>query len=175
MAFFSDDENKIEGILQVNQSWQNYSDKEDKQIDYSNLDINPRWSFRRTIVRNAFFRISVVRIYENRCAFCGLKVIKNGNQNIVDGAHIKPFSQFYDSRIHNGISLCKNHHWAFDMGWFSVDNQYKIIISNDLEEVSPHAKPMKDFHGEKLLLPKTEQLFPEMEALEWHRQNIFKA
>jgi len=106
---------------------------------------------------------------------CGLKVTKKVNQNIVDGAHIKPFSQFYDSRIHNGIALCKNHHWAFDRGWFAVDEQYKIIVSNDLEEVSPHAKPMKDFHGETIVLPNTEQHFPELEALQWHRQNIFQA
>ncbi|MDZ8134555.1 MAG: HNH endonuclease [Nostoc sp. DedQUE04] len=93
----------------------------------------------------------------------------------MDGAHSKPFSQFYDSKINNGIALCKNHHWAFDRGWFAVDEQYKIIVSNDLEEASFHTKPMKDFHGETILLPNTEQHFPELEALQWHRQNIFQA
>ena len=107
--------------------------------------------------------------------FLWTKRSKTVKQNIVDGAHIKPFSLFFDNKIANGIALCKNHHWAFDRGWFTVDEQYKIIISNDLEEVSPHTKPMKDFHGEKLLLPQTEQFFPEIEALQWHRQNIFQA
>ncbi|MEH2393728.1 MAG: HNH endonuclease [Nostoc sp.] len=94
---------------------------------------------------------------------------------MVDGAYIKPLSQFYDSRIHNGIALCKNHHWAFDRGWFTVDEQYKIIVSNDLEEASPYTKSMKDFHGETTLIPNTEQLFPELEALQWHRENIFQS
>lgn len=93
----------------------------------------------------------------------------------MDGAHIKPFAQFYDSRIHNGIALCKNHHWAFDRGWFTVDEQYKIIVSKELQEISPHSKPMKDFHGERLLLPNQEQYLPELESLQWHRQNVFQA
>jgi putative restriction endonuclease len=55
------------------------------------------------------------------------------NQNLLDGAHIKPFSMFFDSKIDNGMALCKNHHWAFDLGWFSVDENYKIIVAKDLE------------------------------------------
>ncbi|MEH2142972.1 HNH endonuclease [Nostoc sp.] len=174
-AFFSDNENDIETFLQINQTFQDDRVEIEKLIETGNLDTNPRLTWKRAVIRNAFFRTAIIHIYDYRCAFCGLKVTKKVNQNIVDGAHIKPFSQFYDSKINNGIALCKNHHWAFDRGWLAVDEQYKIIVSNDLEEVSPHAKPMKDFHGETILLPNTEQHFPELEALQWHRQNIFQA
>lgn len=174
-AFFSDNENDIEAILQINQTFQDDAVEIEKLIETGNLETNPRWSLKRAVIRNAFFRKAIVHVYDYRCAFCGLKVTKKVNQNIVDDAHIKPFSQFYDNKIRNGIALCKNHHWAFDRGWFAVDEQYKIIVSNDLEEASPHTKPMKDFHGETILLPNTEQLFPELEALHWHRQNIFQA
>lgn len=34
---------------------------------------------------------------------------------------------------------------------------------------------MKDFHGERLLLPNQEQYLPELESLQWHRQNVFQA
>jgi putative restriction endonuclease len=173
-AFFSDNENDLEEILHINQSFQDKSLEIDNLLESANSDTNPRWSLKRAAIRNAFFRKAVVHIYDYKCAFCGLKVNKTVKQNIVDGAHIKPFSQFFDNKIHNGIALCKNHHWAFDRGWFAVDEQYKIIISNDLAEISPHAKPMQDFHGEKLLLPKIEQFLPEIEALQWHRQNIFQ-
>ncbi len=50
------------------------------------------------IVRDAAFRKIVVTTYNQRCAFCGLYVLDTLGQNIVDGAHIKPFSQFYDER-----------------------------------------------------------------------------
>jgi putative restriction endonuclease len=174
-AWLPSEDNTIELFLTINQNFQDQPLEIDKTIDSSNLDANTRWSLRKAVIRNAFFRKAIVNIYDYKCAFCGLKVTKSVTQNIVDGAHIKPFSQFYDSRIHNGISLCKNHHWAFDRGWFAVDEQYKIIVTNNLEEVSPHAKPIKDFHGETILLPNKEQHFPELEALQWHRQNIFQS
>jgi putative restriction endonuclease len=168
-AFFSDVEDQLDNLLQINSSFQ----EDTSLVDYD--DISPKYSLRKTLIRNAFFRKAIVSIYEYKCAFCGIKVNKSISQNIVDGAHIKPFAQFYDSRIHNGIALCKNHHWAFDRGWFTVDNKYKIIVSSEIEEVSPHTRPMKDFHGEKLILPIAEEYFPDIEALEWHSQNIFQA
>jgi putative restriction endonuclease len=173
-AFFSENEHDIENILQINDTFQDNAVEIENLLKYENLNYEPKWQFSRAAIRNAFFRKAIVYVYDSRCAFCGLKVTKAVNQNIVDGAHIKPFSQFYDNRIHNGIALCKNHHWAFDRGWFTIDEQYKIIVSKHLAEVSPHAKPMKDFHGEKILLPNTEEYFPQLEALQWHRQNIFQ-
>jgi putative restriction endonuclease len=172
-AFFSDNEDEIEEFLQINQTFQDYPEVE-KLDDTENLPNNPKWSFKKTLIRNAFFRKAVVSVYDCQCAFCGLKVTKTGNQNIVDGAHIKPFSTFYDSRIHNGIALCKNHHWAFDRGWFAVDDKYKIIVSKELEEVSPHARTITEFHGEILILPKVEKYFPDIEALQWHHDHIFQ-
>lgn len=72
-----------------------------------------------------------------------MKVTMSIKQNIVDGAHIKPFAKFSDNRIDNGISLCKNHHWAFDKGLFTIYDNYKIIVSNNFQEESPNSKPMK--------------------------------
>jgi putative restriction endonuclease len=169
-TFFQEQQDQFEDILQINQSFQ-----EEDLPTSTNFDNNPKWGVRKAVIRNAFFRKTIVHVYDSKCAFCGIRVTKGINQNIVDGAHIKPFAQFYDSRIHNGIALCKNHHWAFDRGWFTADEQYKIIVSRGLEEISPHTKPIKDFHGEKLLLPNKKQYFPELEALQWHRQNIFQA
>lgn len=57
----------------------------------------------RTIVRNAAFRKILVSLYDHRCAFCKLKVISFDSQNIVDAAHIKPFSEFRDDRFDNGL------------------------------------------------------------------------
>ena len=126
-----------------------------------------------SIVRDAAFRKNIVSVYDYRCAFCRLKVISSLSQDIVDGAHIKPFSQFYDDKINNGMSLCKNHHWAFDRGWFAVDDNYCIKVSQTIKEESPHTKPMQDFNGEELYLPSHESYFPRIEAIQWHYQNTF--
>jgi putative restriction endonuclease len=91
-AFFSDNENDIEAILQINQTFQDDAIEIEKLIERGNLDTNPRLSLKRAVIRNAFFRKAIIHIYDYRFAFCGLKVTKKINQNIVDGAHIKPFS-----------------------------------------------------------------------------------
>jgi putative restriction endonuclease len=172
-VWFSGSRKEIEEILQINQDFQDSTFEEIE--DLGKLDKPTKAIFKKSLVRNAFFRKAVVHTYNYRCVFCKLKVTRALNQNIVDGAHIKPFSQFYDSKINNGISLCKNHHWAFDMGWFSIDDEYRILVASDLQEESPNARPMQDFRNEQIILPNSEKYFPSLEALQWHRSNIFKA
>lgn len=126
------------------------------------------------IVRDAAFRRIVVSAYDYRCALCGLWIITSLNENIVDGAHIKPFSLFYDDRINNGLSLCKNHHWAFDRFWFTLNDDYTIVVANDLLEKSPNSTPIKDFQNHSILLPNHTQYYPRQDALQWHREAFFK-
>ena len=131
---------------------------------------------KKSIVRNAFFRKSIVHLYEYHCALCKIKVQSSIRQNIVDGAHIKPLSIFFDNNISNGISLCKNHHWAFDNGLFAIDNDYRVIVAKNFTENSPNAKSIQEFSGEKLLLPKSKfkEFYPRLDALEWHRDLVFR-
>jgi putative restriction endonuclease len=143
-------------------------------LQLPNLHSEIKITLRKSIVRNSFFRKLVVREYDYRCAFCKLRIIRDPNQNIVDGAHIKPFSEFLDSKIDNGLSLCKNHHWAFDLGWFSIDDNYKILVAQGLNDDSPHTRAMKDFDREPIALPSNERYFPRLESLKWHRDNKFK-
>ena len=169
-TWLSDSQTELSNLFDINQKFE-----QTDQLELDNLDADVKIVWRKSVVRNSLFRKSVVYAYNYRCAFCQLRITRNPTQNIVDGAHIKPFSEFGDSKIDNGLSLCKNHHWAFDLGWFTIDHNYKILVARDLEDDSPHTRPMKDFHNESISLPSKEQYFPRLEALEWHRQNKFKA
>ncbi|CAD5949890.1 hypothetical protein NO976_02732 [Planktothrix agardhii] len=171
-VWFSDTQKEIEDILGVNQTLQNEAEQELTQLDQL---IEKKLRIYKSVVRDAFFRKSIVHIYDYKCAFCGLRVTRSINQTIVDGAHIKPMSLFYDNKIDNGISFCKNHHWAFDRGWFTLDNDYKIVVAEDLQEISPHARPMTDFNGDSIFLPNTKQFYPRLDAIHWHRNNVFKS
>ncbi|MEH2289419.1 hypothetical protein [Nostoc sp.] len=71
-AFFSDNENDIEAILQKNQIFQEHPVEIEKLIEIGNLEANLRWSFKRSVIINAFFRTAIIHIYDYRCAFCGL-------------------------------------------------------------------------------------------------------
>lgn len=176
-TWFSCSQKEIEEILQINQSLEDSSLAElEEQGEVSEVEKKKlRVYLKKSLVREAFFRKAVIHLYDYRCAFCRMKVTRSLNQSIVDGAHIKPFSKFFDSQVDNGISLCKNHHWAFDQGWFGIDDHYKIIVASDLEEESPNSKKlMKDFQGEFILLPNSELNLPRLEALQWHRKNVFQ-
>ncbi|WP_416674137.1 HNH endonuclease [Egbenema bharatensis] len=125
------------------------------------------------IVRDATFRRNVVSLYGQRCAFCKLRIISRDSGDIVDGAHIKPFSRFKDDSYTNGLALCKNHHWAFDHGWFSIDDDYRIIIPADrfIEEPPEESKRMQEFNREQIHLPDQSDFHPRSEALAWHRDH----
>jgi putative restriction endonuclease len=125
-----------------------------------------------SIVRSGAFRKIVVSLYEQRCAFCRLRVISVEGQNIVDGAHIKPFSEFRDDRFVNVLALCKNHHWAFDQGWFGIDNDYRIMIPKErfTEEAATESRDMRTFNGERIELPYEEKFWPNLDYLNWHRE-----
>jgi len=176
-SWFSASQTKLDKILEINGRFSDDLENPEKaSVENSQSSRNePVFQMRKSVVRKAFFRKSIVHIYDYRCAFCRLKVQRSLKQFIVDGAHIKRLSEFYDNSITNGLSLCKNHHWAFDMGWFFINEDYRIIVADDLEEDSPYARPMKDFHGERILLPSLQKDFPSLEALYWHRKKVFEA
>jgi putative restriction endonuclease len=93
------------------------------------------------------------------------------NWRIVDGAHIKPFSEFRDDFFDNGLLLCKNHHWAFDRGWFSVGDDYRAVVPDDrIHEENPiGGLSLQDFDGEPILLPNQATHNPRIDSLQWHR------
>jgi putative restriction endonuclease len=170
-SWFSGKTQQIEQLLRINsfQEFQNSLQNKGGAV-YRPEDLQDE---AQVVVRNAAFRRIVISIYDYRCAFCGLQILTSLSQSIVDGAHIKPFSRFYDDRIDNGLSLCKNHHWAFDRGWFSISDDYTLMVSDALTEQSPHGTPMKEFQGQRIQLPTWETYYPRSEALSWHRENVF--
>jgi len=173
-TWFSANQKDIKELIATNERFQKDDDEKENSINLLNQQQKqPKSYLRESPVRDAFFRKAVVHSYNYKCAFCGMKVTMSIEQNIVDGAHIKPFAKFYDNRIDNGISLCKNHHWAFDKGLFTVSDDYKIIVSNNFQEESPNSQPIKEFNGNQLWLPNEEESFPRIEALQWHHKNVF--
>ncbi|MHC5825813.1 MAG: HNH endonuclease, partial [Nostoc sp.] len=70
------------------------------------------------------------------------------------------------------LSLCKNHHWAFDRFWFTIDDNYTIIVADNLREDSPNARPMREFRGDRIILPSQQQYYPRLDSLQWHREEF---
>ena len=124
--------------------------------------------------RSEAFRREIMRIYNYTCVVCRSRILTTEGKSSTEAAHIIPFSDTKDNNIRNGISLCKLHHWAFDEGLISFSKTYKIMVSNFIFEEGPVEWMLTELHGKSMLLPKHNLLYPDQNALKWHREKIFK-
>ena len=74
----------------------------------------------------------------------------------------------------NGIALCKNAHWLFDNGlWTLSDEQQVLAAIGRFAEASPDQKSLAAYHRLKICLPSEPTLWPGPEYLDWHRRKKF--
>jgi putative restriction endonuclease len=124
-------------------------------------------------LRSHLFKQQVSLSYNNTCAISRLKIDVTSNASLIDGCHIIPFSQSYDDTILNGVSLSPTLHRAFDRGLISIDDSYRIQVSNSFSESGESCYSIKQFQGEKILLPNNITHHPKVENFNWHHKNIF--
>ena len=133
-------------------------------------------------IRSRSFRKAVIETYDYTCCVCGLKI--NSPNTLyweVEAAHIVPHNLNGKDDIWNGVALCRLHHWAFDVGWFSFSNKYRILLSSRLKSIPDDFGKANGFDffrnslesNKKILLPDGDSLRPHENAIEWHRKNIF--
>ncbi len=125
---------------------------------------------KRRINQN-FFRKIVLSNYNEHCAICNLN-----HPSLLVASHIIPWSKDKEARLnpHNGLCLCSIHDKAFDRGLISIDNELRIIISEEILKVNTIAinNYFKIFISKKINLPT--KFSPSLNFLDYHRKNIFK-
>ena len=129
------------------------------------------------------FRLAVVEAYDYKCAICGLK-LKSPDWLTweVQAAHIVPNSLLGRDDIYNGIALCHLHHWAFDAGWFTVLDNYRVQVSKRITRLPCDFGRMGNYNvlesaldkRRQIYLPATPNSYPHRDAMHWHRRNIFQ-
>lgn len=123
--------------------------------------------------RNIAFRRAIIRLYNYTCAACRLRIITLDGETVVEAAHIFPFAKSFDDSIGNGLSLCPLHHWSFDKGLFSIDDNYKIIVGTNFEESGSEPFLLNSLQSKEILLPKEKPFQPSISMIRWHRENAF--
>ena len=124
--------------------------------------------------REARFRLKVVSLYNYTCALTGYRLMTISSGSIIDAAHIHQFSDSGNNDVRNGIALCKNAHWLFDEGLWTIADDYTVKVAGDrFAEDSPDQKPLIDYHGQRIRLPSNTSLFPDPTHLDWHRRERF--
>jgi hypothetical protein len=133
-------------------------------------------------LRNRAFRQAIKEAYDFKCAVCGMKIYSpNTLLWEVEAAHIVPHRSNGKDDILNGLALCRLHHWAFDVGWFALEDNFKILASRKIQDLSADFGKLGnyDFMGQlskenlKISLPKEQDIYPHPNAIKWHRENIF--
>ncbi len=125
--------------------------------------------------REARFRIEVVAAYNYACALTGYRVTTIGLGTIVDAAHIHQFADSRNNDPRNGLALCKNAHWLFDNGLWTIANDYTVRVAHGrFDEESPDQKALTQYHGLMIRLPNDPSLRPSPEHLTWHKTKKFQ-
>ena len=125
--------------------------------------------------REARLRITVVGAYDYTCALTGYRLRTITAGSIVDAAHIHQFSDSRNNDPCNGLALSKNAHWLFDQGLWSLTDDHRVIVAvGRFAEDSRDQKPLSQYHGHKIQLPKDSALWPNPVYVAWHRKKKFE-
>jgi len=153
---------------------------EQEEIAIPELDIlstNTRFTNSTRRIRNSTWSIRIKRKYEYKCAVpnCDAE-----GKLFVESSHIKPDNLAEEgtphrSHILNGICFCRHCHISFDKGFFSLSNDYRIMISPKFNEiVDQHLKNVIVSSSNNIIKNRLDGRMPLVEFVQYHRENIFK-
>jgi len=124
-------------------------------------------------VRDQGFRKTIVKIYNHRCAICGVRIRTSEGHTAIDAAHIIPFSESQNNHPTNGMALCKLCHWSFDKGLLGINQDYNIQVSKRVNMSDNFPGHLSTFSNRNMFMPVDYNFKPEPENLTWHMKNTF--
>lgn len=120
--------------------------------------------------RDAKFSVRVLPAYDYTCVLLRFRMIAINGTTPLDAAHIHQFKRGGSNHPTNGLSLSKTAHWLFDRGFWSLDDDLKVIVNEKkFEESGDHAHLLKPRAGCQILLPSNNHFLPNPDCLRWHR------
>lgn len=125
-------------------------------------------------VRDQGFRRAIVKAYDHRCAICGIRVITADGHTAVAAAHIIPWNISHLDDPTNGMALCHLCHWSFDEGITGVTGTYTVMASPQLKQGNNAPGFILTLEGRPIIKPESQNLWPALEALKWHRTHTFR-
>ena len=121
----------------------------------------------------SFFRSAVLTTYESKCAISGIT-----DPELLTASHIIPWSHSVERRADPRNGLCLNALFdrAFDRGFISLDDDLRVIVARRLTKDLTDARlkcSLDQIDGTMIEIPK--RFPPDLEAIRFHRSNIFRA
>lgn len=133
----------------------------------------PRVELNERVIRarDRGFRLVVLPEYQHRCAACELRLTW-GALHESEAAHIVPVSEDGADDIRNALALCRTHHWAFDLGLWTVgnDRRIEVVEGGDGDDLAA----LQALRGRALVAPSAGASAPHPDAFAYHRRRRFK-
>lgn len=172
--FFENQEQLIFESERILAEWQNStieSKYNNMLFDLKDIQGETKLRMVKTRVNQHVFRQMVLSNYSNKCALTGIDI-----PDLLFASHILPWSVHEKERLNpeNGLCLSALYDRAFDKGYISFDQNYKVMLSTSLkkkhntEYFNKYFAPIENND----LIPPVKYL-PRKEFLEFHRDTIF--
>lgn len=120
-------------------------------------------------VNQQFFRKMILSSYDSRCCITGLPL-----PSLLVASHIVPWSVGKKHRLNPRNGLCLNalHDKAFDTGSITLDDDYRIVLSQDVKaRKRDDVALLADYEGHSIRLPS--RFCPDPALVEYHREHVF--
>lgn len=117
----------------------------------------------------ASFRLAVLEAYQQRCAVTGERSLP-----VVDASHIRPFAAGGPHEVSNGLSLRRDVHRLFDLGFVTIQADLTFAVGDSLRHDWKNGRVYYELDGRDLCLPEDPAARPSQEHLEWHRSEVFR-
>lgn len=123
--------------------------------------------------RDVAFSKVVLDEYGYTCAVTGQKY-RSKHHVEAQAAHVVPKKVHGSDDPRNGLALSHTLHWAFDVGLFTISDQYEVLVHPKAPMANGKAFPLLGMDKRQLILPEDEEFWPHPDALEWHRKEVFE-
>jgi putative restriction endonuclease len=121
--------------------------------------------------RDQKFSVRVLPAYDFTCALTRYRMVATNGTTILDACHIHQFKLGGSCHPTNGIALSKTAHWLFDHGFWSLDDDYRVLVATQkFDEAGDAAHLLKPRAGSPVMLPANHHFHPDRSCLRWHRE-----
>lgn len=115
------------------------------------------------------FRVVVTDSYERRCA-----VTRESTLPALEAAHIRPYAEGGAHAPENGLLLRRDLHSLLDAGYVTVTPDLKFEVSRKIREEFDNGREYYALHGSAISVPKNLTQRPDVEALRWHNEHVYR-
>ncbi|WP_077212395.1 phosphorothioated DNA-binding restriction endonuclease [Bacillus dakarensis] len=138
------------------------------------VGLDMSFSISRRKKRDSRFRDKILRAYRYSCAICGFNVRLRHTLVAVEAAHIKWHQAGGPDVEDNGLALCSMHHKLFDRGVFTINNERRMVVSQDAHGTQGFEEWLMRYHG-NVIKPPIETIYqPSSTYINWHVKEVFK-